>query len=127
MAVGILPVRTVRSSPVAETAKVIGKKWYLIILHELHVGPRGFNDLKRAVHGISAKVLSESLSELEARGLVIRRVATQSPVRVEYSLTAKGEDLSGLFDVMRRWGEKWVEPSALTMIGEEIEPTTPGF
>ncbi|MHB8586935.1 MAG: winged helix-turn-helix transcriptional regulator [Thermoplasmatota archaeon] len=112
MALGVLSSRPIVPSPVAETAKVIGKKWYLIILHELHQGARGFNELKRAVQGISAKVLSESLSELEARGLVQRRVASESPIRVEYRLTAKGEDLSGLFDIMRRWGEKWAETGA---------------
>ena len=93
--------------PVTETAKLIGKKWYLIILHELTGGPLGFNELKRAVRGISAKVLSESLSELERRGLVDRRVYSESPIRVEYSLTSKGAELGDLFQAMRSWGERW--------------------
>ena len=90
-----------------ETAKLIGKKWYLIILHEITAGPMGFNELKRAVRGISAKVLSESLSELESRGLVVRTVYSESPIRVEYSLTEKGRELESLFHAMRTWGEKW--------------------
>ena len=93
--------------PVTETAKIIGKKWYLIILHELTRSPMGFNDLKRAVRGISAKVLSENLGELEARGLVTRTVYSESPMRVEYSLTDKGRELDGIFLSMRVWGEKW--------------------
>ena len=93
--------------PVTETAKIIGKKWYLIILHELTRTPMGFNDLKRAVRGISAKVLSENLSELEARALVTRTVYSESPMRVEYSLTDKGRELDGIFLSMRVWGEKW--------------------
>ncbi len=93
--------------PVTETAKLIGKKWYLIILHELTREPMGFNDLKRAVRGISAKVLSESLSELDARGLVVRHVYSASPIRVEYALTDKGAELNALFQVMKQWGEKW--------------------
>ncbi len=93
--------------PVTETAKIIGKKWYLIILHELTRTPMGFNELKRAVRGISAKVLSENLGELEARGLVIRTVYSESPIRVEYSLTDKGRELDGIFVSMRIWGEKW--------------------
>ncbi len=94
--------------PVAETARIIGKKWYLIILHNLEQGPLGFNDLKRRVHGISAKVLSESLSSLEEQGLVNRRVESDAPIRVEYSLTLKGAELGELFHCMRSWGDKWL-------------------
>jgi len=93
--------------PVTETARIIGKKWYLIILHELTRGPMGFNELKRAVRGISAKVLSENLAELELRGLLTRSVYSASPVRVEYALTDKGRELDGIFLSMRIWGEKW--------------------
>lgn len=93
--------------PVTETAKIIGKKWYLIILHELTRTPMGFNELKRAVRGISAKVLSENLAELESRGLLTRTVYSESPIRVEYALTDKGRELDGIFMSMRVWGEKW--------------------
>jgi len=93
--------------PVTETAKIIGKKWYLIILHELTRTSMGFNDLKRAVRGISAKVLSENLSELERRGLLQRTVYSESPIRVEYALTDKGRELDGIFLSMRVWGERW--------------------
>jgi len=92
---------------VTETAKLIGKKWYLIILHELTGGAMGFNELKRSVRGISAKVLSESLAELEQRQLVSRTVQSESPIRVEYRLTEKGRDLGNLFEAMRAWGTKW--------------------
>ena len=93
--------------PVTETAKIIGKKWYLIILHELTRQPMGFNELKRAVRGISAKVLSENLQELEEKGLCVRTVHSESPIRVEYSLTDKGRELDGIFASMRVWGERW--------------------
>lgn len=104
--------------PVTETAKIIGKKWYLIILHELTKGPMGFNELKRAVRGISAKVLSENLGELERRDLLTRSVYSESPMRVEYALTDKGRELDGIFLSMRVWGEKWAicaadEPATL--------------
>lgn len=93
--------------PVTETIKIIGKKWYLIILHELTRGPRGFNELRRNVRGISAKVLSESLQHLEHRKLVTRTIHSESPIRVEYALTQKGAELEELFDDMKAWGEKW--------------------
>jgi DNA-binding HxlR family transcriptional regulator len=93
--------------PVNETIKIIGKKWYLIILHELTRGPRGFNELRRSVRGISAKVLSESLQHLEQKALVTRRVHSESPIRVEYAVTEKGAELEKLFNDMKNWGEKW--------------------
>jgi len=119
--------------PVAETIRIIGKKWYLILLHELTKGPRGFNDLRRDIGGISAKVLSESVRHLEAKGLVTRRVHSESPIRVEYALTAKGAELERLFDVMRAWGEKWDvcadaggpakgPVSVVPVVGPTIEP-----
>lgn len=107
--------------PVTETAKIIGKKWYLIILHELTRGAMGFNELKRAVRGISAKVLSENLSELETRGLLTRSVYSESPMRVEYALTDKGRELDGIFLSMRVWGEKW----AICLDVEELEAPAP--
>lgn len=107
--------------PVTETAKLIGKKWYLIILHELTRQPMGFNELKRAVRGISAKVLSENLGELEARGLLTRTVYSESPIRVEYGLTDKGRELDGIFLSMRVWGERW----AICSTGPEAEAAAP--
>ena len=93
--------------PVTETIKIIGKKWYLIILHELTKGPRGFNELRRSVRGISAKVLSESLQHLERKALLTRRIHRESPIRVEYTLTPKGAELDALFLAMKAWGERW--------------------
>lgn len=106
--------------PVTETAKIIGKKWYLIILHELTRTPMGFNELKRAVRGISAKVLSENLSELESHGLLRRTVYSESPIRVEYALTDKGRELDGIFLSMRVWGERW----AICVDASDDAPTT---
>lgn len=111
--------------PVTETIKIIGKKWYLIILHELTKGGKGFNELKRSVHGISAKVLSESLSDLETKSLVVRRVHSESPIRVEYNLTQKGQELEQLFHAMRAWGVKWDVCGERTPNARMIEATLP--
>ncbi|MGQ0534875.1 MAG: winged helix-turn-helix transcriptional regulator [Methanobacteriota archaeon] len=92
---------------VTETVRIIGKKWYLIILHELMRKNMGFNELKRSVRGISSKVLSESLNELITKDLVTRHVHSESPIRVEYALTQKGRELESLFHAMKAWGEKW--------------------
>ncbi len=88
----------------------ITKVWTLPLIHALGLAqPARFNELKRRIEGISATSLSERLSELERIGIIQRKVIPESPPRVEYSLTPKGEDLHNLLekfaDWVRRWGE----------------------
>jgi DNA-binding HxlR family transcriptional regulator len=94
--------------PVAETADIVGRKWALIVIHNLLEAPKGFNELKRRMNGVSSKTLSNSLNYLSLEGLVERKVYQNSPIRVEYSLTQKGREMKGLIDEMRRWGETWL-------------------
>lgn len=97
------------SRPLTTTATILGKKWHPVIVAELlEAGPLGFNDLKGRVTGISDKVLSESLDDLEERGLVERTVLDDKPVRVEYSLTDRGEQLEVVITVMEEWGERYL-------------------
>jgi DNA-binding HxlR family transcriptional regulator len=71
---------------------VLGRKWHLrIVYYLLDSGPHRFSDLRDHVEGISSKMLSESLSRLEAAGLVDREVVDEKPLEVEYSLTEDGE------------------------------------
>ncbi|WP_132058669.1 winged helix-turn-helix transcriptional regulator [Halorussus amylolyticus] len=91
--------------PVTTTASLISKKWHPVIIHRLiEHGPSGFNDLKEAVDGISSKVLSDSLSDLEEKRLVNREIVSEKPVRVEYSLTEHGQSLQPVIFAMRDWG-----------------------
>lgn len=93
--------------------ELIGKRWSGAIVRLLLGGPVRFHDLKRAIPEISDKMLSERLKELEAAGLVLRRVIPETPVRVEYSLTAKGQALEAPLDTLSEWAEAWlVEPEA---------------
>lgn len=94
--------------PVVGTAEIISKRWVLIIIHNLTQGPLGFNDLKKRIGEISSKTLSTSLAYLAEEGIVARTVHSNSPIRVEYSLTQKGSDLEHLIEAMRGWGEKWL-------------------
>ena len=94
--------------PVEETIKIIGKKWYLMILHELLKESRRFNELKNSINGISSKVLSDCLTTLTREELVHREVFSEAPIKVEYSLTEKGKDLFKVFREMEDWGSKWV-------------------
>jgi len=91
--------------PVTTTASLISKKWHPVIIHRLiEHGPSGFNDLKEAVDGISSKVLSDSLDDLEDKQLVDREIISEKPVRVQYSLTEHGESLQPVIYAMRDWG-----------------------
>ncbi len=94
--------------PVVATAEIISKRWALIIVNNLTEGPLGFNELKRCTGDISSKTLSTSLAYLAEEGIVARTVHSNSPIRVEYSLTQKGSDLEYLIEAMRGWGEKWL-------------------
>lgn len=98
--------------PVTTTASLIGKKWHPVIVHRLlEHGPSGFNELKGNVDGISSKVLSDSLGDLEEKLLVNREIISDKPVRVQYSLTAHGESLEPVIYAMRDWGlEHLAEP-----------------
>lgn len=93
------------------TANLIGRKWHPVILHRLlREDELGFNDLRRAVGGITAKVLSESLEDLEAKGLVRREVLSEKPVRVSYRLTPPGRDLAPVLEAMEAWGREHLAP-----------------
>lgn len=93
--------------PVEYTAILISNKWKIIILRDLLTGTKRYNELLRSVVGISAKVLTENLRDLEMAGIVLRKVYPEVPPRVEYSLTAKGEDLKEVINAVRNYGLKY--------------------
>lgn len=98
--------------PLAATASILGKKWHPLIVAELlENGPLGFNELKGKACGISDKVLSESLENLQDHGVVERTVIDDKPVRVEYSLTQLGKQLELTLTGMEQWGERYLEQS----------------
>ncbi len=98
--------------PITSTTMLIGKKWHPVIIHRLlKHGPSGFNELKRAVDGISSKVLSDSLEDLETKQLLSRKIVNEKPVRVEYSLTEHGESLRPVIVAMRDWGAEYLTPA----------------
>jgi DNA-binding HxlR family transcriptional regulator len=98
--------------PITTTATLIGKKWHPVIVHRLlREGPLGFNALKQEVDGISSKVLSDSLEDLEEKQLVDRAIISEKPFRVEYSLTEHGESLEDVIVAMRDWGQTHLVPA----------------
>ena len=99
--------KTFTDCPVEYTASLIANKWKIIILRELLTGTKRYNELTRNVVGISAKVLTENLRELEKDGIISRKVYPEVPPKVEYSLTDKGEDLKNVIETMKEFGIKY--------------------
>lgn len=91
--------------PVETTLKMIGKKWKIIILRDLLSGTKRFGELKKSVNGISQKVLTTNLRQMEEDGLVIRKIYNEVPPRVDYTLTDVGYSLASVLDSMADWGE----------------------
>jgi len=87
---------------------MIGKRWAPSILRVLLVRPRRFNELLHSIPGISDRLLTERLRDLEESGLVLREVTHGRPVQVEYSLTEPGRDLGHVVVALREWTEKWM-------------------
>ncbi|MFC3077431.1 winged helix-turn-helix transcriptional regulator [Phenylobacterium terrae] len=89
--------------------EVIGGKWKAVILWELRDGRRRFAQLRRAIEGVSEKMLIQQLRELERDGLVLREVFPQVPPRVEYELTDWGRRLNEALGPMADWGELYAK------------------
>src|SRR5215469_10759153 len=90
--------------------ELIGRRWTGAILRVLISGPHRFNEMLATVPGLSDRLLSERLRELETEGLVVRHVLSGPPVRVEYSLSERGYDLEQVIRAIATWAEKWVPP-----------------
>ena len=94
--------------PVETTIDLLGSKWKLLILRELFKGTKRFGELSRGVPGISQKMLTQQLRQLEQDNLIQRKVYAEVPPRVEYSLTEIGKSLSPILDAMHKWGAKYM-------------------
>ena len=97
-------VKTLPACPVETTLMLIGSKWKVLILRDLMPGTKRFGELRRSIGGVSQKVLTAQLRDMEACGLVDRRVYAEVPPRVEYSLTELGRSLRPILAAMWAWG-----------------------
>jgi DNA-binding HxlR family transcriptional regulator len=92
-----------------EAVELVGRRWTGAILYVLlHGGPMRFSEIAQAVPDLSDRLLSERMKELEARGIVERRVASESPMRVEYELTDKGRELAPALRELKGWADRWI-------------------
>ncbi len=94
------------------TVELIGRRWTGAILRALLSGVSRFSDLSETVPGLSDRMLAERLKELEAAGIVNRKVIPETPVRVEYTLTDKGRGLHTVIQAVAAWAERWEEKAA---------------
>jgi len=92
--------------PVETTLAVIGGKWKPLVLWRLKSGVRRFGELQRLIPGVTRKVLTQHLRELERDGIVARKVYGEVPPKVEYSLTKYGLTLRPLLDELCEWGSR---------------------
>lgn len=93
--------------PVATTINLIGNKWKLLIIRDLLSGTKRFGELRKSLTGISQRVLTTNLRDLENDGLLKRKVFAEVPPRVEYSLSETGLSLNRIIQSMADWGNKY--------------------
>ena len=93
--------------PVETTLTLISDKWKVLILRDLLTGTKRFGELKKSLGGVSQKVLTSQLRQMEASGLLTRKVYAEVSTRVEYTLTELGYSLQPVLEAMRDWGEAY--------------------
>lgn len=87
---------------------LLSQRWTALIIYQLLSGPQRFNEIQSAI-GISGKVLSERLKELEKKDIVKREVIPETPVIIKYSLTEKGRSMESILKSIENWSQQWVE------------------
>lgn len=87
--------------------ELIGRRWTGAILSSMLLGTTRFTDIVHSVPGLSDRLLSERLKELECQGIVARKVHAETPVRIEYTMTAKGMALADVISAIGGWAEQW--------------------
>lgn len=97
-------MENIPACPVETTLLLIGNKWKVLILRDLLPGTKRFGELRQSIGKISQKVLTSNLRDMEAQGLVARKVYAEVPPRVEYSLTRLGESLRPVLASLDTWG-----------------------
>lgn len=100
-----MSTKTLPACPVETTLSLIGDKWKVLILRDLMPGTKRFGELKRSVGGVTQKVLTAQLRQMEDCGLLTRTVYPEVPPKVEYTLTELGYSLKPVLDALSAWGE----------------------
>jgi len=99
-----MPKRYAQTFPVAQALELLGERWTLLIVRDLLIRPRKFQDLRGSLAGVTPAVLSARLKVLEASGIVSRQLYTEHPPRAEYTLTERGFGLRSVVRALGIWG-----------------------
>lgn len=103
------------------------KRWTTLIVEVLLRNPRRFNELLADLEVVSDRMLSERLKELEQAGVVLRRVLPNTPLRVEYSLTPKGQDLAPIIEAIRSWSGRYRDDTTLPALPPPVADGAPAL
>jgi DNA-binding HxlR family transcriptional regulator len=105
----VVKVNTSEICPRFEKAiSILSQRWTALIIYQLLSGPQRNSTIKDGI-GISGRLLSERLKDLEEEGIIERKVYPETPVRIEYSLTEKGYSLEPLMKHIEKWSQEWIE------------------
>ncbi len=124
---GIFQMKTRYDIPcnIAQSLNIIGDRWTLLIVHEILNGQTLFNEMKKALPGISSNLLSERLKNLEEEGLISAELYSVHPPRYRYQLTKSGEELEHVFNALIIWGSSHLQKCYKKLIdsetGDEVE------
>jgi DNA-binding HxlR family transcriptional regulator len=109
-----------KSCPIETTFKIIGKRWTVLTIREILRGNTQFNRFMENIGGISPKVLTERLHELERLGIIRRRIVSEYPVRVEYNLTERGKGFEPVLLSVASFSMKYMPRRSSKMASQEI-------
>lgn len=107
-----MDAQTLPAYPVETTLTLISDKWKVLILRDLLTGAKRFGQLKKSLDGVSQKVLTAQLRQMEQNGLLTRTAYPEAPPRVEYALTELGYSLKPVLDAMADWGAAYKAQNA---------------
>jgi DNA-binding HxlR family transcriptional regulator len=108
------------SCPVQVAVEIIGGKWKIYIIYNLLSGTKRFGELKKLLPGITQKMLTQQLRELESDGIISRLIYPEVPPKVEYSITKLGMTLEFVFQSLCNWGEEYLNlKNNITKVNEE--------
>ncbi len=110
-----------KECPVEATFRIVGKRWTILILREMFMGVTQFNRFMENVEGISPKMLSIRLKELQRFGIVKKRIVSEEPIRVAYQLTDRGRELAPILTAAARFSMTCLPE----MVFKDGKPRTP--
>jgi DNA-binding HxlR family transcriptional regulator len=102
--------------------EIIGRRWAGAVIRVMLAGRSRFSDIRSAIPGITDRVLSHRLRDLESDGLIKRQIHDERPVRIEYRLTERGRALATVVDAISSWANEWLTPELQAERSNRVSP-----